>query len=472
MPDFKLMANLFYNHSPLTPMKKLVIAFLLIALVTRLYMLDDRPMDHDESIHGYLSYILMKDHSYSYDPAYHGPFLYFATAGVFSVLGDSKFTARLVPVVFSIIGIFFALRFERFYKNSYLFAAILLFSPSILYYSRYLRNDVIVLASFIAVVYSYFSYRQTGRARYIYIASIFAAVMVTAKENGYLYLGTILSFIFFRKLHDRDYGVSMSTLKHLLVSFLIAFFMFSFLYTSAFSDMDGLKRATINSFAHWFEMHERNDHWKPIYYYSKMILEYEFLPLGMVLAGIPEFVRRVKGKELTEIELFAFYWLATAFLIYHVLSHKVPWLLVHLVAPMAFFGSLYAGYLTRKPARFVFVSLLLITAGVAGYLAYVDSTNTDHDLIYIQAQRDVEKLADRIIEYNGSVLVFVPGNDYWPLPWYLRHHSTAFSSKYYDGYDVVVTSKDQVEFVKEKGYVLDGVYTLRPGHDLYWLHKA
>lgn len=453
-------------------MKRLFIAILIIAVATRLYMLDDRPMDHDESIHGYLSYILMKDHRYSYDPAYHGPFLYFATAGVFSVFGDTKFTARLVPVLFSIIAVFFALKFERFNRNAPLFALILIISPSVLYYSRYLRNDLIVLASFIAVVYSYFSYRESGKARYIYLAAVFAAIMVSAKENGYLYLGTIVSFIVFRKFYDRDFHVSMSLLKHLAASFLIAFMVFSFLYTSAFSDINGLKRATIDSFAHWFEMHEKNDHWKPIYYYSKMILEYEFLALGMVFAGVPEFIRRLRARRLTEIELFAFYWLSTAFLIYHILSHKVPWLLVHLVAPMAFFGSLYAGYVNRRAGVAVFATLLIATAGVSAYLTYVDSTNTEHDLIYIQAQRDVEKLAERIIDYNGSVLVFVPGNDYWPLPWYLRHHDTAFSSRYYDGYDVVITSKDQVEFVKEKGYVQDGIYTLRPGHDLYWLHKA
>ena len=453
-------------------MKKLFIAILIIAVATRLYMLDDRPMDHDESIHGYLSYILMKEHRYSYDPAYHGPFLYFATAGVFSVLGDSKFTARLVPVIFSILAILFALKFERFNRNAPLFAAVLLISPSILYYSRYLRNDLIVLASFIAIVYSYFSYRESGRARYIYLAAIFAAIMVSAKENGWLYLGTIVSFIVFRKLSDRDFGLNASFLKHLAASFIIAFAIFSFLYTSAFSDLEGLKRATIDSFAHWFKMHEKNDHWKPIYYYSKMILEYEFLALGMVLAAVPDFIRRVRRKSLTEIELFAFYWLVTAFLIYHVLSHKVPWLLVHMVAPMAFFGSLYAGYINRKTGLAVFAALLAVTAGVSAYLTYVDSTNTEHDLIYIQAQRDVEVLAERIMDYNGSVLVFVPGNDYWPLPWYLRHHDTAFSSNYYDGYDVVITSADQVEFVKEKGYDLDGVYTLRPGHDLYWLHKT
>ncbi len=453
-------------------MKKLLIVLAIIAILLRFYAVDARPMDHDESIHGYLSYILMKDKTYSYDPAYHGPFLYFSTAFVFSVFGDSKFTARIVPAVFSILGVIFALKFYRFNRNSHIFALIMLLSPSILYYSRYLRNDLIVLSSFIIVVYSYFSYREDRDPKYIYLGVIFSAIMVTSKENGYLYLGTIVSFILLRIAHEREFKIDKTFLKHFIPAVLIAFLIFSSLYTTGFSDLSGLKRATIDSFSHWFSMHRQNDHWKPIYYYGKMISEYEFLTLGITLAGIPEFIRRTRGKEVTEIELFAFYWLITALLIYHVFSHKVPWLLVHLVSPMAFFGSFYAGYLTRKPAIAIFSALLLATAGVAFYLTYVDSTNTEHDLIYIQAQKDVEVLAKRISEFNGSVLVFEPENDYWPLPWYLRDKGVAFSSTYYDGFDVVVTSENYLNFVEEKGYSPDKKYTIRPGHDMYWLHKS
>ncbi|AIY89955.1 flippase activity-associated protein Agl23 [Geoglobus acetivorans] len=454
--------------------KEVVIVLLILAVVTRFYALDARPMDHDESIHAYLSYVLLKDHTYSYDPAYHGPFLYFTTAGIFGLLGDSKFTARLVPVLFSIIAVFVALRFENFFRNSYVFALILLFSPSILYYSRYTRNDLIVLSSFIIAVYSYFSYRNSQKPVYIYLATIFSAVMVCAKENGYLYLGTFVSFVIFYRIYRRDFSVSKRFLKHFAVSLVIAGFIFSALYSAGFSDPEGLKRATIDSFAHWFKMHKTNDHWKPIWYYSKLIFEYEFLPLGMALAGIPVFVRRFRERQTTEIELFAFYWLVTAFVIYHVLSHKVPWLLVHLTAPMAFFGAIYAHYLNRKAGRAVFVAALIATVAVSGYLTYVDNVNTKHDLIYIQAQPDVEKLAERIVSEGKKTLIFVPGNDYWPLPWYLRHYGAGFSPSYYSGYEVVISTGDYTEFLKEKGYVRDGKYTIRPGHDVYWfeLHQS
>lgn len=448
--------------------RELLITLIVIAVATRFFTLDSRPMDHDESIHAYLSYVLLKNHAYSYDPAYHGPFLYFSTAGIFGLFGDSKFTARLVPALFSIIAIYVALRFERFFKTSYLFALILLISPSILYYSRYARNDLIVLSSFIIAFYSYFSYRSSGKPVYIYLATVFSTVMICSKENGYIYLGTLLSFIILYRLYTRDFSVSRKFLRHFSLSILISVVIFTGLYSAGFSDFDGLKRATIDSFAHWFEMHKENDHWKPIWYYSKLILEYEFLPLGLTLAGIPVFISRLRKGSTTELELFALYWLLTSMLAYHILSHKVPWLLVHLSAPMAFFGSIYAGYAERRHAKAVLSIAIVATAGVAFYLTYVDSTNTSHDLIYIQAQPDVEKLAERILSEDKKTLIFVPGNDYWPLPWYLRDKGIGFSTRFYEGYEVVITTEDFTDFLKEKGYERDGKYTIRPGHDVYW----
>ncbi|MEM1577308.1 MAG: TIGR03663 family protein, partial [Archaeoglobaceae archaeon] len=62
-------------------MKKIVLVavLLVLALVTRMSFLDLRPMDHDESVHAWFAYRqVIESPSYKYDPAFHGPFLYFA----------------------------------------------------------------------------------------------------------------------------------------------------------------------------------------------------------------------------------------------------------------------------------------------------------------------------------------------------------------------------------------------------------
>ena len=79
------------------------ILFELLALTTRFWQLGDRPFHHDESIHAHQSYTLMKDGNWRYDPAYHGPFLYYANALVYRLLGASNTTARLLPAIFGLL---------------------------------------------------------------------------------------------------------------------------------------------------------------------------------------------------------------------------------------------------------------------------------------------------------------------------------------------------------------------------------
>ncbi|MHC1624382.1 MAG: flippase activity-associated protein Agl23, partial [Candidatus Methanospirareceae archaeon] len=74
---------------------------MLFALILRLKDVASFPFDFDEGIHGYFSYMLYKKGVYQYVADVHGPFLYYATAGVFALLGDSIATARLAPALFS-----------------------------------------------------------------------------------------------------------------------------------------------------------------------------------------------------------------------------------------------------------------------------------------------------------------------------------------------------------------------------------
>jgi uncharacterized protein (TIGR03663 family) len=451
---------------------KLLLVILAIALVTRLFMLDVRPMDHDESVHAYLSYVLLKHHAYRYDPAFHGPFLYFASAGLFAVLGDSEFVARLTPVVFSLIGIVTAFKFRRWIgKGAYVLTFLMLFSPSILYYSRYMRNDLILVGSFIAVIYCYFRYIESRDERFVYPAVLLFSVMICAKENAYIYLFTFLSFVVLYGLYSEglDYLKSKLTLwddkklRMVAISAVIFCTVFVSLYSAGFSDWDGVKRATIGALEHWFKMHANKDHWKPIYYYSTLILRYEFMPLVLTIIAIPEFIKRLKERNASKLELFAFYWLVVSLLAYHVLSHKVPWLLVHLVAPMALFGSLYIDRLDSRNFRVILAILSAVTVAVSFYVTYVNYNDAVNEgLIYIQVQPSAVELANKIVELsrNHSIVVYEPTNDYWPLPWYLRHYSIPFMSHgNVSRFDYVVTSE---RMASEVGGEVIGRFEIRP----------
>ena len=80
-----------------------MLAILVLAFATRFYRLGDRPLHHDESIHAYQSYTLSQNGEWRYDPAYHGPFLYYANAVVYKIFGASNTTARLLPAFFGVL---------------------------------------------------------------------------------------------------------------------------------------------------------------------------------------------------------------------------------------------------------------------------------------------------------------------------------------------------------------------------------
>jgi len=452
-------------------MRRLLIAILLIALITRVWMLTARPVDHDESIHAYLSYILLKDHIYRYDPDYHGPFLYFATAGLFAIFGDSIFVARMLPVAFSLIAIAVAFEFRRWIgKGAYVFTFIMLFSPSILYYSRYFRNDMILVGSFLAVIYSYFRYLECGKERFVYLGVLFFTIMLCSKENAYIYLFIFLSFVLFYGLWNDGFGYlkrkildwNVKKVRMILISLAIFSTIYVSLYTAGFTDWSGLERATIGAVERWFMVGGHGDHWKPIYYYSLILIQYEFMPLALAIISVPQFLKRL--RELSRLEAFSFYWLVMTLIAYHLLTHKVPWLTVHIVTPMALFGSLYVERLDSKSFRILLAILAVATVCTSFYLSYVDYNDAVNQmLIYIQVQPSAVELAHKIIylyEHHHSVVVYEPTNDYWPLPWYLRHYPIPFMSHgNVSGFEYVVTSERMIGVVKGK---ILGRYEIRP----------
>ena len=70
-----------------------------VALALRLLDLGDRPFHHDESQDAYFSWLFQTSGDYAYDPLLHGPLRFYLTAAIYTLFGDSDFTARLAPAL-------------------------------------------------------------------------------------------------------------------------------------------------------------------------------------------------------------------------------------------------------------------------------------------------------------------------------------------------------------------------------------
>jgi uncharacterized protein (TIGR03663 family) len=118
------------------------------SLALHLWDLGGRSFHHDEAIHAQAAYNLVQNGSYRYDPTYHGPLLYYLTAGTFAVAGDSDFTARL-PIALAgvlLIAVAWGLRRPLGARAAWWTALLATISPLVLYYGRFLRMDVLELA--------------------------------------------------------------------------------------------------------------------------------------------------------------------------------------------------------------------------------------------------------------------------------------------------------------------------------------
>ncbi|RIK41937.1 MAG: hypothetical protein DCC55_10415 [Chloroflexi bacterium] len=135
------------------------VGLLVVAAVLRFVDLGVRAMSHDESLHTIYAYYLYDAGKYEHNPMMHGPLRYHVTALFYFLFGDSDATARLAPALLGIglVGVVYL--FRRYIgRMSALMAGVLVtISPSLLFHSRYIRDDIFI--AFFLVVWVYGSFR-------------------------------------------------------------------------------------------------------------------------------------------------------------------------------------------------------------------------------------------------------------------------------------------------------------------------
>lgn len=177
------------------------IVILLLALVTRFYMLGARTMSHDESLHTKFSWDLYAGLGYQHNPMMHGPILFHLAALAYFLLGVSDFSARVFPAVFGVFLVLSPLLFRRWLgaKGTLATSLMLLISPAISYHSRYIRHDIFLMAFGVLVLWAILRYIEEGAPKWLYAFAAFFSLMFTTMEAYYIYtaiFGFLLLFPF------------------------------------------------------------------------------------------------------------------------------------------------------------------------------------------------------------------------------------------------------------------------------------
>ena len=158
------------------------------ALATRFWALGDRPFHHDESIHAFQSWSLSRGGDWRYDPAYHGPFLYYVNALVYKIFGATDATARLMPAAFGVLLIAFAWPLRRWIGNraAAAYAVFVLAAPHFVYFSRFIREDLYSLVFTLATILAFQRFLETDRAAWLTASAVAFALAGVTKENAYM----------------------------------------------------------------------------------------------------------------------------------------------------------------------------------------------------------------------------------------------------------------------------------------------
>ncbi len=176
------------------------IALITIALLLRVWGLGDRAVHHDESLHGFFAWDLYQGRQYFHNPLTHGMFLFHIIAGTFFLFGDNDFTLRLPMALFgtALVATPLLLRPRMGQIATLLAAAMLTFSPALLYFSRFARNDIFIAVFTIVLIGAMFRYIDERKHRWLYIAAAAIALGFTAKENMYIVIAIIGAYLFWR----------------------------------------------------------------------------------------------------------------------------------------------------------------------------------------------------------------------------------------------------------------------------------
>jgi uncharacterized protein (TIGR03663 family) len=184
-----------------------IISYLILsifAFILRLFDLSSRAVHHDESLHGFFSYITSQGEYYSHNPLTHGMFLFNILSSFFWTLGDSDFILRLPFVIFGILIIFLPLllRKELGFLSVFIFSSMLTISPTISYFSRFARNDIFMAFILIVFIISIFKYIKYSDNKWLYILVSTMALGFTIKETMYINVFGILIFLFIYSFND------------------------------------------------------------------------------------------------------------------------------------------------------------------------------------------------------------------------------------------------------------------------------
>ena len=189
---------------------------ILLGAILRFWGLGDKPLHHDESLHAYFSLQLLRNLQdwagcfapnagcYQYNPLLHGPFQFHAIALTYQISqwlgapdhGINTFTVRIPAATLGtlIVALPYFLRDYLGKWGAWLACLLLAVSPSMVYFSRFAREDIYMACFTMVLVVGMLRYVRDRKMRWLIIAALGFAFSYATKEATFLTVAVFGSF--------------------------------------------------------------------------------------------------------------------------------------------------------------------------------------------------------------------------------------------------------------------------------------
>jgi uncharacterized protein (TIGR03663 family) len=371
------------------------VGIVIVGAFLRLYHLSLVPLHHDEGVNGNFLVTLVREGKYTYNPEnYHGPTLYFFSAVIpwisrffgGKAFGDNygltTFNIRLVTAAFGIGTIWLVLLLrKRIGTIGTLVAACLLaISPGAVYLSRYFIHESLFVFFTLAIVVAALKFYDSGRATYLILASISAALMVATKEtwiiNGPVLLIALITTNVYFRLRKRLAGrrsewplgerlrqtierfggpVPLTTVA--LTAFAVFIMVNVLFYSSFFTNYPKGVSDAMQTLRFW--SHRTHEHEHPFLQYFEWLRQMESPLLLLGAVGVAVAVWRADNR----LAVFVAQWAFGLLVAYSLVGYKTPWISLNFIVPLAIISGYALEQLYRRVAE-PWAPLAMIVGGI------------------------------------------------------------------------------------------------------------
>ena len=430
-------------------------------------------MHGDEAVHADKFRSLLEQRHYEYDPIeYHGPTLNYLTlipawlTGAKNLTQVSEFTLRIVPVFFGVCLILLLLPMARgLGTGAVAYAAVLTaISPAMVYYSRYYIQEMLLVCFTFGAIVSGYRYTQSRNIGWALSAGVFLGLMHATKETcviafAAMFLAMLLVLYIQRRQDSSENAGKAIKPSHLIAGLAAGVIVSALFFSSFLSNPTGIVDS-IRTLATYLDRAGSTPlHIHPWHYYLKMLVYSKFAggpvwteALIVLLAAVGFIAaltrKNPSGANLGLLRFIAFYTL-TMTVVYSAIPYKTPWCLLGFLQGMILLAGVGAAVLVKlAPNALPRLIVLFLLFGASAHLtwqAYRSSYTYDSDsrnpYVYAHPTREIFTVVEKIQEYadvhedgrDMPIEIICPGDDYWPLPWYLRSFTrVSWSSRVVD----------------------------------------